>query len=352
MSKLKVLSLFSGIGAMEKALDNIKLNYDLVGFSEIDKPAIKSYTAIHNISEELNYGDISIVDTEKIPDFDLMTFGFPCQDLSKAGKLEGMKEDSKTRSSLLWETMKIARIKKPKYMIAENVRNLLSKKFKSDFDKWQNELNQLGYNTYYEILNARHYGIPQNRERVFVVSIRKDIDDGGLKFPDSFPLQTHLIDLMDTDVDDKYYLTEEAQNQLTVSRMESGLLIKNATTLGYLQANHGDGIDLAYPNSETRRGRVQKKRSQTLTTSDNLGVLIGQRIRKFTPIECFRLMGFSDEDFYKAQDVGVSDRSLYKQAGNSIVVNLLEEIFKELFKEKLIHNNTNTYDSFDYITYQ
>ena len=337
MGELKVMELFSGIGAFTKGLTNIGVNYDLVGFSEIDKPAIKSYCGIHNVTEELNLGDISKIRTDYLPDTDLMTYSFPCQSISKAGKLGGYSEGSGTESSLLWEAMRVASVKKPKYLLAENVPNLLSKKFKVDFNKWIQLLYQLGYNTYFTRLNATRFWIPQNRDRVFVLSIRKDIDTGNFKFPTGTDLTTRLLDLLETNVDEKYYISDEEQMKLTYKMDGNRIFIKNATKLGYLEAFHGDGIDLGYPNSETRRGRVQPQRSQTLTTSDNLGVLIGDRIRRFTPLESIRLMGFSDEDYRRIKETGATDRQIYKLAGNSIVVNVVEGIFKELFKDKLIN---------------
>jgi DNA (cytosine-5)-methyltransferase 1 len=168
--------LFSGLGAFEKALANIGIKFDVVGYSEIDKYAAKAYSLLHSVSEDLNIGDIVNVDELQLPDFDLMTYGFPCQDISTAGRQQGFKEGSETRSSLLWEAMRVARHKKPKFMIAENVKNLIGKKFEEDFDKWIQELNELGYRTYYKVLNAKNFGIPHNRERVFIVSVRKDVD--------------------------------------------------------------------------------------------------------------------------------------------------------------------------------
>lgn len=181
MNKLKVLSLFSGIGAFEKALTNIGVGYELVGFSEVDKWAIESYCAIHNVDKCLNLGDISNIKEEHLPDADMITYGFPCQDISVAGKGKGINED--TRSGLLYEAEKIINHVKPKYAIAENVKNLISKRHKKDFDKLLKRLDKYGYNNYWSVLNAKDFGIPQNRERVFIVSIRKDIDDGSFRFP-------------------------------------------------------------------------------------------------------------------------------------------------------------------------
>lgn len=331
MTTLKVAELFSGIGAFTKALTNLKVDYELVGFSEIDEKAIKSYCAIHNVSEDLNLGDISKLDTETLPNMDLMTYSFPCQAVSKAGKLSGYSEGSGTTSSLLWEAMKVASVKKPKYLIAENVPNLLSKRFRNDFEKWIDQLDELNYNSYYSILSSRDYGIAQNRERVFVLSIRKDADT-GFKFPEKQPLHTSLTHYLDIEVDESYYINKDLEDRLVVGQTDEYLLIRNATKKGYAEAVHGDGIDFNYPTSETRRGRVQPQRAHTLTTSNNLGVLLNGRLRRFTSNEMWRLMGFTDEDYRKAKDQGIKEAALVKQAGNSIVVNVAEAIFKELLK--------------------
>ena len=210
---IKLLSLFTGIGAFEKALERLNVEYELVGFSEIDKYAIKSYCAIHNVTEDKNYGDISKIDENKLPDFDIMTWGLPCQDISIAGKLKGIKE-GETRSGLYYEGYRILKAKKPKISIIENVKNLTSKRFKNEFESILKDLSDLGYNNYWQVLNAKDYGIPQNRERVFIISIRKDIDNGKFTFPEKIPLQLKLKDLLEDVVDDKYYLTEKGIGRL------------------------------------------------------------------------------------------------------------------------------------------
>ena len=165
---LKLLSLFTGIGAFEKALERLKIDYELVGFSEIDKFAIKSYCSIHNFSENKNLGDITKININLIPKFDLMTWGFPCQDISIAGKMKGI-EKGKTRSGLYYEGFKILKGKKPQYSIIENVKNLTSRRFKEQFESMLKDIEKLGYNNYWKVLNAKNYGIPQNRERVFII---------------------------------------------------------------------------------------------------------------------------------------------------------------------------------------
>ena len=206
---MKILSLFSGIGAFEKALTNIGIDYELVGFSEIDKYAIKSYCAIHNVNESLNLGDITKIEKEKLPRFiDLITHGSPCQDFSIAGNQAGGDIESGTRSSLMWNTVDIVEWCLPKYVIWENVKNLLSKKHKHNFDSYIEVMNNLGYNSYYQVLNAKDYGIPQNRERVYTISIRKDIDKGDFIFPEKEELKLRLKDMLEDEVDEKYYLKD------------------------------------------------------------------------------------------------------------------------------------------------
>ena len=181
---MKVLSFFSGIGAFEKALDRLEIPYELVAYCEIDKYASKSYSEIHGVPESMNLGDITKVDEKSLPkDIDLITYGFPCQDISLAGKQKGLfnEDGSQTRSGLFFDALRIIEETKPKVAIAENVKNLVSKKFKEQFRIVLDSLEAAGYNNYWQVLNAKDYGIPQNRERVFIVSIRKDIDKGAFE---------------------------------------------------------------------------------------------------------------------------------------------------------------------------
>jgi len=185
MKKLRVLSLFSGIGAFEKALTNLHVPYEVVNFCEIDKYAEQSYCAIHNVSADKNLKDVTKIDTSKIKDIDLITYGFPCQDISQAGKQKGFidNEGNKTRSGLFFEALRIITELKPAFAIAENVKALTSKKFQTEFKIVLSSLDLAGYNNYFQMLNATEFGIPQNRERVFIVSIRKDVDNGKFYFP-------------------------------------------------------------------------------------------------------------------------------------------------------------------------
>ena len=543
---LRLIELFAGIGSQTQALTNIGVPHTVVGISEIDKYAIQSYKAMHG--EVTNFGDIREI--KSLPDADLWTYSFPCQDISVAGKGAGIKEG--TRSGLLFEVERLLITASengnlPKYLLLENVKNLVSKKFKADFDRWLAFLESLGYSNYWQILNAKDYGIPQNRERVFCVSIRGE--HKPFKFPEKRELKLRLRDMIDEIVDEKYYLKEstirsivnssfnsrrdsirkgddvaytilardfkgpqcvqvgevvggkwdkmhdisrrvyepdgisptvhcqqggntelkivamrgrnpdnpsdrtkgapleqrlEANEQglcnslttvqkdnlvmekkhrskeyvarrykefieekgyipemfvaynkqevadiaptitgqcscpsgssavlkletddvkvlapnnwghkagdgtATRERIETDIVpalqanagqtqqsylkIKVATKQGYEKAEQGDYVNITFPSSKTKRGRVGRGIAQTLTCGDgNAIVTENVRIRKLTPRECLRLMGWSNEQINKITAANVSATQQYRQAGNGIVVQVLEFIFKALF---------------------
>lgn len=190
---------------------NLDKHWKLVNFCEFDKYATKSYCAIHNVDEGLNLGDITKVDETKLADFNMMTWGFPCTDISVAGKQKGFLDEdgNKTRSGMYYEGIRILRYKKPALSIIENVKNLTGKKFKKEFDMVLSDLDEAGYNSYYKVLNAKNYGIPQNRERVFIISIRKDLDNGQFKFPEPFDNGIRLKDILEDEVDEKFYLSDD-----------------------------------------------------------------------------------------------------------------------------------------------
>ena len=516
---LKVNELFSGIGAQSATIKRLGIEFEVVGIAEIDKYAIQSYEAIHGKAR--NYGDISKI--EKLDYADFWTYSFPCQDISVAGKQAGIEKH--TRSGLLYEVERLLNVSAehgelPKYLMLENVKNLVGKKFKAQFEEWLQTLDELGYNNYWKVLNAKNYGIPQNRERVFGISIRKDVDTGGFTFPEGFDNGLRLKDFLEDEVDEKFYISQEKTEKLisqlkdnpcitpdreekrqngrrfkedgdpmftltgqdrhgilfggeqkhqaiktdgistclaasmgmgggyvpmiteairlggifdgevkhqagavwdkeglcpTLDTMQGGyrqpsvmvkeatkqeticlnskggrngieglqpslqdrvyseegistslttsflpsVAVKEATKKGYAIAEEGDSINIQFPNSETRRGRVGKECAQTLETSCNQATLVkdkpvlvggigeknfgkqyrqgnrvydseavamclhaqpvgntggnsylyqtGYRIRKLTPKECWRLMGFTDEEFQNAQDAGVSN---------------------------------------------
>ena len=449
--RLKVIELFAGIGSPRKALNNLNIDHEVVGFSEIDKYAEISYRAIHNDYVTPNLGDITQI--IELPECDLIIYGFPCQDISIAGYGKGIKEG--TRSGLLLEVERLIDIASekgnlPKYLILENVKALVQKKHRKDFDTWLEKLESLGYSNYWQVLNAKDYGIPQNRERVFVVSILGE--HKPYEFPEKKELKLRLRDMIDDEVPENYYLKDEKVEifleKIKAEKIQDKIAIKTNTKLGYTYAENFDCIDLEYPKSKFRRGRIQKQISNTLKTGGNSGLILlgsltdknsqgervytadvavtqnanggglgaktglyivgelstgGQRarvynpkgsiccltstgykdppkilidkdisycidanytkgitlddyfkekrrqlvtdcslrIRRLTPNECWRLMGFSDEayqkariamnnKFYKGKDRANSQQ--YKQAGNSIVVPVLENIFINLYK--------------------
>ena len=538
--RIKVLELFGGIGACSKALERLGIEYEIADYVEIDKYAVKSFNAMHNT----NFEPQDITTWDKDIEVDLIMHGSPCQDFSLAGKQAGGDKDSGTRSSLMYETIRIVEKLKPKYVIWENVKNLLSKKHRHNFDAYLERMEQLGYTNYYQVLNAKDYGIPQNRERVFTVSILDNssysfpkgetcnnkinrlyglynqntrwgvYDKEGLaptitasmgmggghipmietfEFPPKQELKLKLKDMLEDEVDEKYYLSDEwlkkikyeyENNTICETRYDEGIRtfkdnicgslrtidaggnkcviqVKEATKQGYKEAHEGDGVNIS-SRMKYQRGNVQKESIQTLTTSggNDRGVVVSDkprkdikelekyceycgnklerkrfdgrledftvfsnrkycnrecmrkdwvkigdnhnqsysnahttarkinelilhkevcelcgsdtnldihhidgnwqnnnldnlmclcrschtkyernkdktelRIRKLTPIEVWRLMGFDDEDFEKASKVN-SNAQLYKQAGNSIVVNVLEAILRNLLNQK------------------
>lgn len=207
MDKLKVFTAFSGYDSQCMALDKLGIDYELVGWSEIDKYAIQAHNAVYPQWAERNYGDISKIDWNEVPDFDLFTYSFPCQDISSAGKQRGLQEGSGTRSSLLWECQKAIEAKRPKFCLMENVAALVSEKFRPFFLEWERLMCRYGYTNYNKVLNAKDYGIPQNRERIFMVSILDP--NKAFYWPEPFKLEKRLKDVLEQNVDEKYYLSEQ-----------------------------------------------------------------------------------------------------------------------------------------------
>lgn len=201
---IKVFEAFAGYGSQAMALRRLGIDFEVVGISEIDKYAIQAYMAVHG--ETPNYGDISKIDWSSVPDFDFLTYSFPCTDISTAGQQKGLAEGSGTRSSLLWECRKAIEAKRPKYLLMENVKNLVSKKFTPYLKEWLRFLEGQGYSNYTKVLNAKDFGVPQNRERVFTVSI---LGEASFHFPKPFTLEKRLKDVLEKDVDESFYLSEK-----------------------------------------------------------------------------------------------------------------------------------------------
>lgn len=328
-----VNELFSGIGAFRKALERLNIPHEIVGISEIDKYAIKSYEAIYGKTR--NYGDISKVD--KLDYADLWTYGFPCQDISVIGEKKGIIK-GETRSGLLYEVQRLLSIAEqnnelPKYLILENVKNLVGKNFKAVFDLWLDFLSGIGYNNYWQVINAKNCGIPQNRERVFVVSIRKDVDTRNFEFPKGYPLTRTLQELLENIKSDEFDVNHDCyEYYLDLSEKQCGTKWENRCNKDYINPKIAHTLSVR----GTRHQRpgvsniISKNNHQQISVVDykNNHLKIGD-LRWLTPKECFRLMGFDDSDFEKAEKV-CSNTQLYKQASNSIVVNVLEGILKEL----------------------
>lgn len=217
MGKIKVVTLFSGYDSQCLALERLKrdypnFDYELVAWSEIDKFAIQAHNALFPQWADRNLGDITKIDWSKVDgDIDLLTYSSPCQDFSNAGLQRGGEEGSGTRSSLLWECRKAIVAKRPKYLLLENVKALVSKKFLPTFNKWIKDLEDYGYYNTWKVLNAKDYGVPQNRERVFLISIRRDLLDPSpvYHYPKPFPLELRLKDILEPKVDEKYFLSDK-----------------------------------------------------------------------------------------------------------------------------------------------
>lgn len=359
---LRVFEAFAGYGSQRMALRNIGIEFEVVGISEIDGDVILSYAAIHsdflekrehiddyihedkdemisylekinvplnyktfeNRAKKLqssklkdmylanklinNYGDIQIINPTTLPDFDLFTYSFPCQDISIAGNQCGFNKDSGTRSSLLWDCCNIIETKKPKYLMMENVKNLVGKRHKDNFLKFLDYLESLDYKNSWAVLNARDYGVPQNRERVFCIS-----ELGGKRnfvFPEPVELKFKLDDILEKDVDERFYLKNNQVLNKPISQEYSFCLDSN------------------YWKGTTLQNFLEKNRRQLVTDKVNED---GQYVpRRLTPRETWRLMGVDEEDIDKASQL-ISQTSLYKQSGNSIVVPVLEAIFRQWF---------------------
>lgn len=357
---LKVFEAFAGYGSQRMALRNLGIPHEVVGISEIVEDAILAYAAIHtdllpvvdNFTPQLsdsemvgylesvnvpldyktfenrarllkkdalrllyranrlakNFGDIKRIVPETLPDFDLFTYSFPCQDISVAGYQRGLDSDSGTRSSLLWECCKIIETKRPRYLMMENVKNLVGTNHRRNFSEFLRYLEKLGYTNCWNILNARDFGVPQNRERVFCIS---SLDaDFAFKFPNPVILRKSMSDMLEPSAPERLYL-------------------KNGTLESPITQKVCYCIDSNYWKGSTLGNFLTKRRRQLVTDGSRAGN--GSfRVRRLTTKEAWRLMGCSDSDFEKAAAV-VSSTGLYKLAGNSIVVAVLEAVFRSLF---------------------
>ncbi|WP_368863391.1 DNA (cytosine-5-)-methyltransferase [Staphylococcus hominis] len=448
---MKFIDICSGIGGFRSALE--KHGHECVVFAEIDKFAKQSYKAIYDTENEEELDDITSVTDEHFRLYrgqvDIITGGFPCQTFSIAGNRRGFED---TRGTIFFHIARAIKEIQPSYVLLENVKGLLSHDKGRTYGTIVQALDELGYFIEWGLFNSKYWGVPQNRERVYILVTRKDV----WKEPKLFNLlkqqtsvDTRLVDILETNVDESYYLSEEKTRKLTLNEDLSGRLnhydyrdvdsvhsvnkvsptlntmqggdrqpkvavvgntsnthhnahnvhdvnglsptiaardykgakqiaIREATKKGYVEAMEGDSVNTSFPNSKTRRGRVGKQVAQTLQAGDvNQGVvtkdirttedgfhtyrnddkkssiqgthvtykegkthaltsnhvpmtLNNLRIRKLTPLECWRLQGFTDDQFYKAKNSGVSNSQLYKQAGNAVTVNVVDAIVGEL----------------------
>ena len=375
---MKFLDLFAGIGGFRLGME--AAGHECVGFCEIDKFARASYKAIHDTEGEIELHDITEVSDDTIRGIghvDVICGGFPCQAFSIAGARRGFED---TRGTLFFEIARFASILRPKYLFLENVKGLLNHDRGNTFEVILSALDELGYDVEWQVLNSKNFGVPQNRERVFIIG---HLTEGRTR--NVFPFggngteidceQSKIIkvgnfrkngksqsgDVVSIDSLAPTLCSTTTQKDplkiaipvLTPERLEKrqngrgfktngepmftltaqdrhGILVKEATSQGYAKAEIGDSVNLSHPNSKTRRGRVGKQIANTLLTGESQGVVEPDfRIRKLTPRECWRLQGFPDWAFDKAQAVN-SNSQLYKQAGNSVTVNVIEAIAREL----------------------
>lgn len=384
--EMTFLDFFSGIGGFHTGLE--KAGMKCVGWCEFDKFAQESYKAIYNTEGLYFNNDIRNIKGKDLPKTDLWAFGFPCQDISIAGKMQGIKEGN--RSGLFHEVMRLLDEceesgNKPKWLIVENVKNLLSIDRGRGFYTVLSEMAERGYSIEWSVYNSKDYGVPQNRERVYLVGYYGNPSTRKL-LPIPRQSKSTLSQIIPGNQGERVYEAEglaatllaqgaaktlykvppsgihnfgkssayENNNTvwatgnartLTASDYKHvprvAVKIKNATEKGYIDTYIGDGIDLNYINSTTRRGRVQSQQSQTLTASGSVGVLVNNnpiQIRKLTPLECWRLQGFSDSQYEAAAAVN-SNSQLYKQAGNAVTVNVVEEIGKHIIETNTFLDN-------------
>lgn len=224
--KVRLISLFSGYDSQALAMERLKcdypsFDYELVAWCEIEEAAIKAHNALFPQWSDRNLGDICKVNPDNVPDCDALTYSFPCQDISNAGKQKGFEKDSGSRSSLLWECEKIIKAKQPKYLLMENVKALVQKKFMPEFQRWIDTLAELGYNNYWKVLNAKDYGVAQNRERVFMVSILRTEDNPNptYNFPAPIPLTKCVEDYMEPaeEIGEEYFIDQKRITEKVLS---------------------------------------------------------------------------------------------------------------------------------------
>lgn len=322
MSKLRVLSLFSGIGAFEKGLDNLGIDYELVNYSEIDERISKCYSIIHKESEEKNLGDIREVDERELPDFDLMTYGFPCQAFSVAGNREGFA--NKKSGNLFFQSMRVAAEKKPRVMVAENVEGLLRHDKGNTFEKIEETLKDLGYVSYVKVLNASHFGVPQYRKRVFIVSIREDIDE-GYEFPEGELTEKTIRDIVeDIPEEERPKVKESLRVYMDKKHFTREYKVKNGLIKlfdGYAEGKFKSGF-------ACNRIYSIDGISPTLMTTHPVVVYELQGV--LTMRERYKLQGFDPDYVDKLEEAGIGKGVMMTTSGNTIAVPVAEAVLKQL----------------------
>lgn len=323
---INVCTLCSGYDSQMMALRRIKdLNANLVYWSDIDDNAIKAHNLIFPEYKDRNLGDITQIDWSDKDDFDLLTYSTPCTTLSCAGLKTGMKKDSNTESSIIWAVEDCIKIKRPKYLVMENVKNMIGSKFKKDFEHWCDVLSSYGYKNFYSVLNARNFNVPQNRERVYMVSVLTDDENYQYTFPKPYDkLERTIDDVLESNLDGKAYLNKDLKLPFEPSsKFVTGALRTRAVGEWYSTPH--------FQNFEVRSTTYTN--TVTSVTKDNVIYETDlDKYRYLTERECFRLMDVDEESIDKI----LNDKTIkHKQrlAGNSIVVNVLTEIFRQLIKE-------------------
>lgn len=383
--KINVVTLCSGYDSQCLALERLKaehpdFDYQLVAWAEFDpeskkciddQPAVKAHNALFPEAVGKNLGDITKVDWNSIDaPIDILFYSTPCQSISGAGLRQGFKEGSGTKSSVIWSVLNAIKALKPKYLLMENVSAMVGGKFKKDFNDWCDAVSNLGYNNYWDLLNAQDFGIPQHRKRVFMVSVRNDIQK-AYSFPIPFPLTRSLSSFFERDVDKKYYYSCGKRDSFTeeyVSELLNGVGDSTRTIKAQYHKNnlrnftnarsHSASAVIEYPRclqvgniypdgvkfKNRTAGRVYSTEglSPTVRTPSGGGVIpqflmedgTNYRIRRFTPRECFRMMGLNERSIDILQGIGLSDTQLYRLAGNSIVIDVLYYIVRNIYKDK------------------
>ena len=381
---MKFIDLFSGIGGFRSALENN--GHECLAFAEIDKYARQSYKAIYNTENEEEWHDVTRITDDDFRYYqnkaDIITGGFPCQAFSIAGKRAGFED---TRGTLFFEIARAIKEVQPSYVLLENVKGLFSHDGGRTFGTIIQTLDELGFFTEWGLFNSKYWGVPQNRERVYILATRKDKFKEPLLFDlvkQQTEVTTRLIDVLEDEVDEKYYLSEEKTRKLTLDHDLGGKL----NMYDYNERDKIHSVNKVSPTLNTMQGgdrqpkiavpvltpdRINKRQNGrrfkddgepmfTLTAQDRHGIIIDDtqgydgvrtykgisptlrssrsglktidnlRIRKLTALECWRLQGFTDDQFYKAKESGVSNSQLYKQSGNSVTVNVVDAIVKQL----------------------